>query len=331
MARTEFDGEISGQMSIDDLYRPPERLFAVSRIFAKARKEMSLAEQKCFVYALSQLKFTEPTKIDIIYLDKKTLARVIGINSDTDHLSVNLQRAIGELPKHSYIEISKEDKDLFDSGTIITRLTMLKNLVRIKFEREYLALFTGLSADYITMWSSDIFQMQSKRSVQFYERLRQETDTRQSVNSYGFGIKALKEMFNIPMDGDGSYMRKDGHFDRPAFEKYVIQSLCDDLKHCKMINLVIQPDGKPYEKVKRGNRVLGYKFYWTFTAHPAIAIASETQKIQDRVDKDPQILKIAKDILNGEKKQKSKNAFTDYGNKHDPSIYDIAFNKLTQI
>lgn len=328
MARTEFDGEISGQMSIDDLYRPPERLFAVSRIFARARKNMNLAEQKTFVYALSHLKFTEPTKINIIYLDKKTLARVIGINSDTDHLSVNLQRAIGDLPEHSYIKISKEDKDLFDSGTIITRLTMFKNLVRIKFEREYLALFTGLSTDYITMWSSDIFQMQSKRSVQFYERLRQETDTRQSVNSYGFGIKALKEMFNIPMDGDGSYMRKDGHFDRPAFEKYVIQALCDDLKHCKMINLVIQPDGKPYEKVKRGNRVLGYRFYWTFTSHPAVATAEEVHEMQERVDKNPVVLKIAKNMMNGQKKPKKNNFIPDNNGANNDLMEQIQYDNL---
>ena len=64
------------------------------------------------------------------------------------------------------------------------------------------------------------------------------------VYSYGWGIKALKEMFDIPKEGKGSYMRAKGGFDRSNFEKYVIDPLCDDLAKCKMIQLVIQPDGK---------------------------------------------------------------------------------------
>ena len=113
-------------------------------------------------------------------------------------------------------------------------------------------------------------------------------------------------MFEIPKEGKGSYMRKNGHFDRPAFEKYVIDPLCEDLKKCKMIHLVIQPDGKPYEKVKRGNRVDGYRFYWTISEHPAVANATEVKEIQERVDKDPTLLKLSKDIIKAEKKPKTK-------------------------
>ena len=299
----EFDDQIDGQMSLGDLFQPPERLFAVSRIFSRARKNMSLAEQKTFVYALSQLNFKDEAKSNVVYMDKKTLARIVGINSDPDHLSLNLKRAIGKLSVHSFIEISNTDRELYESGVVVSRVTMFKNRVRIKFEEDYLSLFTGLTSNYITMWSMDIFQMGSKRSVQFYELLRQLTDSRLDVNEHGWGVRQLKEMFDIPKEGKGSYMRKDGHFDRPAFEKYVLDVLCKDLAGCKMINLVMQPDGRCYEKVKRGNRVVGYRFYWTFTSHPAIATATEVHEIQQRVDKNPQVLKIAKDLLDGEKRQ----------------------------
>lgn len=302
MQMDEFDDQIDGQMSFEDLFQPPERLIAVSRIFARARKEMSLAEQKAFAYALTQINFKDEARSNIVYVDKKTLARKVDINSDPDHLSANLKRAIGELPIHSFIEISDRDRDLYDSGVVVSRITMLKNRVRIKFEEDYMSLFTGLSTNYVTMWSGDIFGMQSKRSVQFYELLRQLTDTRLDVNQHGWGVRQLKEMFNIPKEGKGSYMRKDGHFDRPAFEKYVIQPLCDDLQKCRMINLVVQPDGKLYEKVKQGNRVSGYRFYWTFTSHPAVATAEEVYQIQQRADKNPQVLKIAKDLLEGERR-----------------------------
>lgn len=314
MSFDEFDNyECDGQMNINDLLdmEIPESVFAVSKIFAKARKEMNLAEYKTFVYALTQVKFTQDMP-HYVYLDKKTAAKIVGIHSDTEHLSVDLNRSIGELPKHSFLTFKDEELDIYDNGCFVTRVTMLKNKVRIKFDDEYLKLFSNLENDYITMWSSDIFGMKSERTIDFYEDLRLNSDTR-ITNSKGFGIKALKEMFGIPKDGKGSYMRKDGHFDRTAFEKRIIEPLCEDMANCKMINLIQQPDGKYYEKVKRGGRVLGYRFEWTISEHPKVATAAEVKEIQESVNKNPEVLKVAKDIVNGQKKEKKakKNSFTD--------------------
>lgn len=307
-----FDGQTAGQMTIQDLFAPPERLVAVSRIFARAKRDMSLAEQKTFAYALSQLRFTEVSTTPYVRLDKKILAGILGIRSDPDHLSVDLYDNIRDLPKHSYIEINERDLGLQSNGFVITSITKFKNTIRVRFNEEYLGLFTGLTSNYITMWSTDIFGLQTKRAIQFYEHLRQNTDSRETVNQIGMGIKALKELFGMPKDGDGSYMRKDGHFDRPSFERYVIDPICVDLVKCRMINLIMQPDGRYYEKVKQGNRVLGYRFYWTYTSHPAVATAGEVKQLQDRVDQNPEILKVAKDIVTGEKRVKNgknKNSF----------------------
>ena len=296
------DNQIEGQMTLEDIYKPPERMFAVSRIFARARKEMSLPEQKTFVYALSELKFKEVATTNVVRLDKKVLARIIGLNSNTDHLSGELYNSIKDLPKHSYIQIDEKDIDLQSSGFLVSSVTRFKNVIRLRLNEEYMGLFTGLSTEYITMWSADIFQMKSKRTVQFYEYLRQITDDREEINTVLLGVKAIKEMFSMPLNGEGSYIKSNGHFNRAEFEKKVIQSLCDDLKGCRMINLVVQPDGKMYEKVKQGNRVMGYRFFWTFTSHPAIATAAEVKELQDRVDKNPVVLKVAKDIVSGKPK-----------------------------
>ncbi|MCR4746009.1 MAG: replication initiation protein [Lachnospiraceae bacterium] len=311
-----FDNEMEGQVSIFDLYEPPERMVAVSNIFARARKQMSLAEQKTFVLALSHLEWTkDPTEqSNVVHLDKKTLQSVLGYTSDSTDISEHMWREIKDLAPHSHIDIADRDKGIYDSGMIITRISRRKNwdYYRVKFEEEYFPLFTGLGNKYITMWSMDIFKMTSKRSVQFYELLRQMSFDKYEVGNnlytYGWGIKAIKEMFDIPKDGKGSYMRspKNGGFNRAAFEKYVIEPLCEDLAKCKMIQLVIQPNGKPYEKVKKGNRVAGYQFYWTFSQRPAVAEAHEVKAIADRVEKNPQILKVAKDIVDGKKSKKPK-------------------------
>lgn len=320
MARyNEFDDEIQGQLTIEDMFTPPEQMVAVSNIFARARKNMSLTEQKVFVLALSQLQWikTPDEQSNIVRIDKKTLQEVLGYKSDSTDISEHMWREIKNLAPHSHIEIADRDKGIYDSGMVITRISRRSNWdhYRVKFEEEYFPLFTGLGGNYITMWSADIFAMTSKRSVQFYELLRQMSYSKyehgRGVYTYGWGIKAIKEMFDIPKAGKGSYTDKEGHFDRYNFEKYVIDTLCNDLAECKMIKLILQPNGKYYEKVKKGNRVQGYQFYWTLSQHPAVADAHEVKKIADRVDKNPQVLKVAKDIVDGRKKPKkdSKHAF----------------------
>lgn len=310
----DFDNQMDGQLTIEDMFSPPEKMVAVSNIFARARKQMNLAEQKTFVFALSLLRWTvaPEQQSNVVKINKKELAAALGYKSNPSDLSQNLWAEIKGLAQHSYIEISDHDRGIYDSGMFITRISMRKNTdyIRIKFEEDYFGLFTGLGGDYITMWSADIFKMSSKRSVQFYELLRQMSFDRYQVSrgvySYGWGVKAIKDMFDIPKDGKGSYMREKDGFDRSNFECRVIDPLCDDLAKCKMIQLVVQPDGKLYEKVKQGNRVVGYRFYWTFSAHPAVATASEVKAITERVDKDPEVLKVAKDVVAGKGKKRKK-------------------------
>ena len=80
-----------------------------------------------------------------------------------------------------------------------------------------------------------------------------------------------------------------------------------------MIQPVKQANGGFYNKLKQGNRVIGYEFYWTYSAYPRVAPATEVKQIQERVDKNPQVLKVAKDIVDGEKKPKNKkNKFNDF-------------------
>jgi stalled ribosome alternative rescue factor ArfA len=159
------------------------------------------------------------------------------------------------------------------------------------------------------MWSSDIYSMTSERSIEFYEQLRLNTDTRNEINTAQVGIKWFKELFNIPKEGKGSYMREKGGFNRAEFERKVIEPLCDDLAKCKMINLVLQPNGKYYEKVKQNGRVVAYRFDWTYTSHPRVGTAIEIQNVQNEIEKNPEILKVAKDIIKGTKKKNKFNSF----------------------
>ncbi len=304
-------GQIEGQYNvfdyIDEHIQTP--LIAVSKVFARALKQMNLAEWKTFIFALTQIKWTEANK-SIIRLDKKDLAEKIGINSDIDHLSDHIKRAIGDIPAHSLLKF--ESGDNWENGNFIRKIGCYKNVIRLTFEEDYLSLFQELDKEkkYITLWADDLFSMTSERSILFYEDLRLHSDTR-TTNSRIYSTKDLKELFNIPKNGKGSYMhfskqKNQEIFDRANFEKYVLTPLCEDLKKCSMINLCTFEEGGYWEKVKKHGYVVGYRFVWDVSQHPAVATAAEVREIQERVDKDPRTLKVAKDIVNGRKQQKDK-------------------------
>lgn len=308
------DGEIGGQISIDDYYADlPGRLFAVSKVFTRAKNEMSLAEQKVFVCALSELRFTEEAQSNIVTLDKKMVAAAIGINEDTRHMSAEVRGKVKDIWKHSGIHFANEDADMYEDGALITGIRICRGKINVIFNERYMSLFTGLSSHYITMWSRDIFRMTSKRSIDFYEYLREATTNPSGTSSVLIGVQGFKKMFDIPKEGEGSYMREKDGFDRAQFERRVVDPLCDDLKDCEMINLLIQPDGKYYVKEKQNGRVRGYRFFWTFSKRPGIATAKKTQEIREAIDKDPQVLKVARDIVEGKKNpKKKKTTFTDF-------------------
>lgn len=256
------------QMTMEELFKVEVKpnLFAVSRIFAEAHKQMNVYEYKAFTLGLSRIDWTQPCP-DTIYLDKKELVSVLGINPDTDHASQEIWKLLHDMPKHSFIEFSEKGKYSI-SGNFVRTIAKFKNVVRIRVEDEFFGCFGNLDgkkevSKYITMWSADIYSMRSERSVLFYELLRDNSDTRLTINSGTVGIKKFKEMFNIPKEGKGSYMRDKGGFDRTQFEKRIIDPICEDLAKTEMIRLHLTPEGKYYEKVKQGNRVMGYKFYWS--------------------------------------------------------------------
>lgn len=307
-----FDGDTEGQIDIEEYYGAPRGMFAVSKIFIRARRQMTADEYKTFVYALSKIDWSQkmPGSVE---MDKKELAKILGIESDPRHLSQNLYRALKDISVHSFTEFKDEDQGLYISGTVINTLILnQRNKAIMDFNPRYAKLFSELTTDYLTMWSYDIFNMSSERSISFYEQLRAHSDTTKECHR-GYGVKQLKDILGVPKEGPGSYMRKQGGFDRANFEKYIIDPICEDLAKCEMLQLLVQPDGKYYEKVKEGRKVKGYRFWWNVSDHPRVADAGEVKELRENITKDPQVLKIAKDIAAGKKKkEKAKNKFNDF-------------------
>lgn len=283
------------QMTLEECFQEEvtPNLFGVSMIFTEARRNMTLAEYKAFALALSHHDWTQPCP-DTLYMDKKEVAKAVGINSDIDHLSVDLMRSIGDMPKNSFIKFADKDKDIYVNGCFVITIASFRNRVRIRLNPDYLGLFgclDGKESRYITMWSGDIFKMNSERAIKFYELLRENSDTRETINSGTVSIRKFKEMFDIPKEGKGSYTRNDEkhHFNRPEFEKRVIDPVCEELAKTDMIRLILQPDGKYYQKEKKGNRVNSYKFFWTIKDPKAQIEEKETETVIDVTAPEPEL------------------------------------------
>jgi len=77
-------------------------------------------------------------------------------------------------------------------------------------------------------------------------------------------------------------MRKKGGFNRSEFEHKVIDPICEDLSKTDMIQLILTTEGKYYEKIKNGNKVIAYKFYWRLCdPKPAIEEKSPEPEVKE--------------------------------------------------
>ena len=296
--------EVDGQITIDEwLYsEPPAEVIGVSKVFARAKKRMSLAEFKTFVYCLCHVRWKEETMPAVVCLDKRTLSKIIDVSDDPVNLSRNLRLSIGKIIEHSVIEFSSKDKTKWKRGALVTDIALNESgIVKVWFNQNYKELFCGLDKDFILMWSKDIFRMQAEKSVALYEDLRLNCDTR-VTNTRVFTLEHFKRLFGMPDKGRGSYIMKDGRFNYKGFEQKVLDPVCADLAKCEMVQMVDTEDGRAYRKLKRGRQVIGYELVWKVTNRPRIADAHTTQETRQLIDKNPKIMKIAVDAATGVKR-----------------------------
>ena len=244
-----------------------QKIIAISKVFARAKTSMTLPEQKTFAYALAQIRYSENNQSNIISMNKKALAKILGINSDIDHLSHDIYRAIKDITSHSHVEFKGDDGVGFKNSFIIYDVDVRKvGVVELRIHEEFMSLFTGLRKNYITLWTTDIYNMHSEKSVLFYENLRYRTYS-EGENSVVLSDSELKTIFRLEQN---AYNESTGKFNRNKFEKRVIDPVCQDLSKSKMITITKQSNGQFYEKVKKGKRVEGYRFTWVYTKNPLI-------------------------------------------------------------
>lgn len=296
-------------------------LIAISKTLARAKDGMSMQEKKLMAICLSKIEWKSVANNLEIWMDKKEIMELLGSTIDSSDQSVYLRKLAQETVRHSELHFSGKDKDEWEDMPLFTRRKSTKNQLMMELYQGAADLVQGLECEYITLFLRDILRFDSNidglRAYTLYEHLRMNSDNRRT-NTRIISTKEFKELFNIPKDGKGSYMRESGGFDRANFEKYVIEPVLRMLGACEHVVLHERgrkPNGEPlyYAKIKKHGLVQGYELMYTINKYPR-AIKPET--IID-VQENPVNLKIAQDVKEGKKKPK-KNKFNNFdGRKYD--------------
>lgn len=248
------------------------QMIAMGKALLRAKKVMSIEERKLLMMGLTKIKWNKEGNPLEVELSKVEVADVMQWNYDSSDRSRYIRQLATNLMRHSMIQIDGADKEEWDDGMLIVRIRSTRGSVFLNFAEQFRPLLENLTRDkdFVTIWANDIYHFKSIHSYLLFEELRLHCDTTQT-NFREYTTKQLKEIFEIPRDGEGSYMRFDKNqnkmtFNRPMFEKQVLDKAIAEINSGKMMSIYPIPGtegakkGKCYDKLKRNGYVSAYQF-----------------------------------------------------------------------
>lgn len=287
-------------------------MIAVGDEILRATLDMdSLPARKLLCYALSHIQWNGEKNDNIIVLNKHEALEAMGIPWESNRQKNVIKDMCDYLNDHTKIEFNGKDKDKWESGRIVAYAWSLDSRkFAIEIPTKMMDHFEKLGPDYghhfFTLYLADIIGFSNDatgaRALSLYKLARQQVRP-DSITRIYLTTRQIKELFGIPKDGKGSYMRDEakGGFDRSKFEARVLDPVCKELRACKHIRLELDEDArrdKVYGKVKSNGYIAGYVFSFTYDEHPArIYTDTKINEITDALKKDPRLAKIAEDVI----------------------------------
>lgn len=245
-------------------------LIAISKVLARSKDGMTMQEKKLCCIFLSKIAYKREGNEREIWIDKREIMEKLGSDIDSSHQSVYLRELSRSMVMHSELQFSGKDAEEWTDMLLFVTRKSTRGKLMLKLNDDAMPLLEGLQKDYITLFLGDILKfdpdIDGRRAYTLYEYLRLNSDTRKMC-SHTFSVKDFKEMFGIPMEGKGSYIRSDGTLGRKPFEQKVIEPVLTILSRCEHVKLheIVGEDGKRsfYRKIKNGNRVQGYELTYS--------------------------------------------------------------------
>lgn len=298
-----------------------DRLFAISKAFARSKDGMTMTEKKlCCIY-LSKLEWKNLKNEREIWVDKSEIMEALGSVMDSTDQSTYLRKLAQNMVHHSEMHFQGADRNEWEDIPLFTNRKSTKGKLMIKLNEDAMPHLENLSCDYITLFLADILHfpntIEGQRAYKLYEYLRLNSDSRRKECETILTTKKIKELFDIPFQGKGSYVKPDGKFNRTEFENKVVNPVLKILAECSHVVLFDfgkdqKGERKLYNKIKKNGMVEGYELMYSINMTCKKIKPKTIVALKDK----PEVARVAQNLMEHQQKPKKKpkknNDFNDF-------------------
>ena len=222
-----------------------EQIIAMDNTLTKKATKFTVDEQRLFYITLASIKPNQ--KGNEIEIDKKATLDMLGFTSQSNYSRI--RSMFIKLMQKSMICFG--DDEIFDDGSLFSRVRTTKKKVYVTVAEHYLPLLIQLQPGFTRLLSDDAISFKSKFSMIIYQQLMRWSHK----GIFGATTKELKNMFGMSKE-DYVY---NGKFNRQMFEQRTIDLAVQDINEKSKCIRNLR-----YEKKKKGSRVQGYVFCYDY-------------------------------------------------------------------
>ncbi len=242
------------QMKIDDFNNKDylNGSYAMSNEFLRLPKDFDISSYKILGLLLSKLNFKIDNSVNGLVTVEVSLSEIIKACGSNSNNYNHYRKAIAQIVKSSYVDGNIDGVDIM--GFAVPLVTSIPNteLISYKFElfNRFMPYFQQLASNYTLITLEETKNFKSKFTYTLYLNLMSWKDSNNEEYYRYFTTKNLKELFGLSKD---DYCRKDGKFDRNAFERNTIEVAIKEMN--EKTNLKVA-----YKKEYKGRLVKNYVF-----------------------------------------------------------------------
>lgn len=242
------------------------RDFALVHLVTSGYVEWSSLQRKLFAVVLGEIDWTKSGNSNIIEITAEEIAEKIDwdLGNNIRKIKEMLNDNLHAMARTSYISIDDPYTGEKITRNLIVGVRTNSTGATVEIDSKFLPHFENLyklsaneKKSFITFMQPDLLSFDSSFSYPLFMRLRSCGKSGGAINEYSMTTRQLKELFGL---GEEAYVRKDGHFDRTNFEKFVINPAIVDINKSETITILPWEDGKLFAKEKVRGKVVGYKF-----------------------------------------------------------------------
>ena len=233
------------------------QIIAMSNTLAEKSTRFNATQQKLFYISLASLKSGKNSKNEVT-INKQELFKYL--DYDTENKYTRMRYQFKKLRENSGIEFGTDEGDWLD-GFLITSNRSDRYNYYVQFNSYFLPLIEELADNYVRLLDDDVVSFDSKFSMMLYQNLMKDKWMLTNPDFYGipYSTKKLKMIFGLSKDDYMTTKKGKPSFNRTLFERFTIDKAVKEINEKSKCIVKLR-----YEKIKKGNRIMAYEFYFDY-------------------------------------------------------------------